>query len=1301
MRFWITLYLSCVFFQASAQQYFFRNYSLKAGIPQSEIYALVNGPKGGIWVGTNGGGVARFNGHRFEVFNKQTHGFVHDQIIQLFFDSKDRLWVGTAAGITRFDGKLTKNFPFPATSSSEISLYFYEDPRKPGRIWSMSVLNQKIQYFDGDKVVDLADQYPKQLKNVPFLNFILLHNGNFLIATGKTLLEYNGKVLQESPIALHPRFKGARLNPFLVDNAGNLWLWAVTPPANGQPAIRRLFRYNKKVEEITLPPQVPPFRVNAIGLKDRQGNLWLTTNRNGVLKYDGKEFQHFSTKNGLPTNTTTSLLEDSEGNIWIGTIGAGLVRYSGDTFTLFDQKHTKIASNFIRAIYQDGVGNYWIGTNSRGITRFDGVNAVSFFNTAENEVGRVHDFTRIDDQQFLVTTTRKGVLKYNGEKFVPANTNYGIPANRGVGASFRDGDTYWFGVFGLGVIKYSPEGVDTLSAKKHGLINNIITSITKDGNGHMWFGSLRNATGGLSRYDGKKVTTWHKSDTLKTELVMQMTTDNNGGVWIATYGEGVIRYSDGKFSYVTTKQGISDNTIYSIIKDDEGHIWLGVQGGVDKIILDKQAKIVSIKHFRQEDGFMGIENNGKAVYKDAQGNLWFGTLSGVVKYTPQAHRLYHQKTKLNIKEVRLFLKKVDWQSEEYKQYTQSLDAFFPVPRQLKLPYNLNHITIYFEGISYFIPEKVAYKWRLDGLDKEWSPVSTSQKVTYTNLPPGKYIFRLKARNSWGQWAGQDYVYEFEVLVPYWQTWWFRTLALLGFVLLIVAGFSWRVRAIKAQRKELQRLVHEKTQEVRARNESILEKNAELKQQKKEILVQNEQIHLQNEEIQVQRDQLELSFQNVKLLSEIGQKVTANLSLQKITETFYEQITAVMEVDEFGIGLYDAEQKALVFDLIYIGNDCLPQVTLPLTQTKRLSVHCFLSKKELVSGDVKKDFANYTSIKDTYTEGDLLNSMLCLPILEGEKALGVMTLQARKPDAYADYHVSMVRSLSTYVAIATQNSNVFNQVKIQKREIEIKNENITASINYAKQIQQAILGRAKDIAQYFSDAFVLLKPKDIVSGDFYWSTKVTTEQTQQKIVLVAADCTGHGVPGAFMTLMGSDFLDDIVCKEKVTQPDRILQQLEQRVIERLQKNEGDQVNDGMDMAIISVDPQGLTLDFAGAKNPLWLIRNGELIEYKGAKFPIGGSSQYRKMKQFEVHTIDLQPKDVLYMFSDGYQDQFGGEEGKKFMKRRLRALLVEIHQKPMQEQQKILENTLENWMSYLPEHSEVKQVDDILVIGVSI
>ena len=864
------------------------------------------------------------------------------------------------------------------------------------------------------------------------------------------------------------------------------------------------------------------------------------------------------------------------------------------------------------------------------------------------------------------------------------------------------------------MVKYSPQGIDTLTAQKDGLISNFITHITKDKAGNMWFGSLRTGAGGLSRFDGKKMTSWGKDSPLKTDLVMQITSDHLGGVWVATYGVGLIHILGDKFTQYTTDQGIGANQVYSIITDNDGHIWLGVQNGVDKIILDKQGKIITIKHYTKDDGFMGIENNGKAVYKDQQGNLWFGTINGAMKYNAKARRLHHKNSKINLTDVKLFLRSVDWDSESYNKYRASSEAFFGIPQQLKLPYNLNNISFHFEGISYYLPEKVAFQWRLKGLDKGWSPQSNSNEITYTNIPPGKYTLQLKASNSWEQWSSEVFTYDFEVMKPYWQTWWFRILVTVIGLVLIVLSFRWRTSALKARKKELERLVDEKTAEVRHRNGEILEKNAELEQQKEEILVQNEQIHLQNKEILVQRDQLEQAFQNVTLLSEIGQKVTANLSIEKIADTLYEQITMVMNVDEFGIGLYNPEQKTLVFGLIYEDGRKLPSITIPITQQNRLSVYCFLHKENLLTGNLneEEEYLELIASDQSYKPGDLLKSLLCVPVMEGEEAIGVITIQSAQENAYDTHHLNMMLSLSTYVAIAAKNSSIFNQVQLQKQEIEIKNENITASIQYAKQIQQAILGNSKDVNQYFEDSFIILKPRDIVSGDFYWYTDVVAKTNgslsqqeadgQRKVVLVAADCTGHGVPGAFMTLMGSDFLDDIVCKERITQPDLILQAMEQKITGRLQKDAEDQMNDGMDMSIVSFDRQTFELQFAGAKSPLWVVSDGGVLqEYKGSKYPIGGSSQYHSQKTFELTSIPLKKNDVFYLFSDGFQDQFGGEEGKKFMKNRLRELVAEIYCKPLKEQREILEDTLQQWMSYLPKNSDLVQVDDILLMGVRV
>lgn len=265
-------------------------------------------------------------------------------------------------------------------------------------------------------------------------------------------------------------------------------------------------------------------------------------------------------------------------------------------------------------------------------------------------------------------------------------------------------------------------------------------------------------------------------------------------------------------------------------------------------------------------------------------------------------------------------------------------------------------------------------------------------------------------------------------------------------------------------------------------------------------------------------------------------------------------------------------------------------------------------------------------------------------------------------------------------LKTQNDKIAQQ----KRLIEIKNENLTDSITYAKRIQDAMLVDVNKISSYLNDAFILFKPKDIVSGDFYWSS-----QKDGKFIISAIDCTGHGVPGAFMSMLGNSLLNQIVLDQGITSPELILQELSKEVQNTLKQSETNN-NDGMDMSLCTVDLTNKQLEFSGAKNPLIYIEDGKLHKIKGDKMPIGIS--HFKDYNFGKHKLNATKRTCFYLFSDGYADQFGGDNGKKFMTKRFYQLLLDIHKAPMSEQKEILNNTINEWMK------NEEQVDDILVMG---
>lgn len=272
---------------------------------------------------------------------------------------------------------------------------------------------------------------------------------------------------------------------------------------------------------------------------------------------------------------------------------------------------------------------------------------------------------------------------------------------------------------------------------------------------------------------------------------------------------------------------------------------------------------------------------------------------------------------------------------------------------------------------------------------------------------------------------------------------------------------------------------------------------------------------------------------------------------------------------------------------------------------------------------------------------------------------------------------------------TQRKNAEQVLERKNEDLQQKNEDIIDSIQYACKIQEAILPDTNLFAKNIADAFVLYLPKDVVSGDFYFYHK-----KGEQLYIAAVDCTGHGVPGALMSVLGNALLKDIIIKQGIEKPSEILSVLDNDLNTALQKEDSfNTMSDGMDMALININLLTNKLIFSGAMRPLWLLRDDEVVELKGDRFPIGYF--YGVEKSFSDTEIDLKKDDRLYLFSDGYPDQFGGERNKKFNKKKLKELLLSIQDLNGKEQANFLEYALKNW------RQDVEQTDDILVIGLKV
>ncbi|TAE46871.1 MAG: GAF domain-containing protein [Cytophagales bacterium] len=352
----------------------------------------------------------------------------------------------------------------------------------------------------------------------------------------------------------------------------------------------------------------------------------------------------------------------------------------------------------------------------------------------------------------------------------------------------------------------------------------------------------------------------------------------------------------------------------------------------------------------------------------------------------------------------------------------------------------------------------------------------------------------------------------------------------------------------------------------------------------------------------------------------------------------------------------------------------------------------------------------------------VKSVLCMPLMYKGELSGILYLENNLvTDAFTPDRLEILEILSTQITISIQNALLYEnleekvnertaEVMAQKEIIEKKNHDITSSINYAKRIQDATMPKVEKVKELIPDSFIFFRPRDIVSGDFYWITESEPEPiyedftqgelTQQvlkgyensKIIFTAADCTGHGVPGAIMSMTGMHLFNEIVELKGITSPDKILYELHKGVRNALKQAETEN-RDGMDLVLCTIDKKERVVEYSGAKNSLIYIENGELIEIKADKMPIGGL-QKEAERLFTKHIIKPKSDEPItfYMLSDGYQDQFGGEDGRKFMIKHLKTLLLQIHSKEMDEQKKILQDTFSDWVF------GHKQTDDVLVVG---
>ena len=778
-----------LFSSAFSQQFNFHNYSVKDGVAQSQVYSLLQDSRGYLWMGTRGGGISRFDGMNFKTFTVND-GLINNYVFCIKEDSEHILWIGTNSGLSRYNGIDFTNYQ-PAYDSSQVWIQDIDFDKK-GRKWLAT--NSGVQYLNNKNGFTNVTDLLKEKRTV--VNAIHVDKtGNIWYGNGEGLYKIteNNGIFSSKHYDKEQGFMNNSITSIKEDQKGNLWIGTY---GDG------VYEYNgKRFARIDFHLELYKQTVLDIYF-DNRDNVWLATLSSGIAQYNtvAKTFNWLTENEGLSNNHVQSIIQDKSGNYWFGTSGGGVCNYFGKQFTNYD-KSSGLAGNFIYSVFRDSRQRLWVGTSDKGLSVFD---SAKFFNyNLSNGFAnvKVKAINEDNDGNIYIGTDGEGLFIYNGTDFKP----YEGLAKKYIRAIVKDkSGNLFIATAGTGLYKLSFDKAKTKLQNfttAEGLLHNRLTCLHYDKQERLWYGTENNGIGFLiNDVVQKKIIS--KKEGLPSNTIRCLTEDENGYLWVGTGGYGIASFplyqGDLKIKTYDHTNGLTSSNIYLLTVDKNNNLFVGTETGLDYIYLDKLRKPTEIKHYSKGEGFTGIETCQNSVFKDVDGTIWFGTINGLSKYNPANLVKNENEPVTSITDVKLFYESISTTS--YKNFVKDWNLI----SNLDLPYNQNHLTFDFFAINFSNPDAVKYKWKLEGFDKEWSPVSKNHSILYSNLSAGDYIFKVIACNEDGVWNKEPAVLKFHITAPVWLRWWFIALIILFLTGILFFIFRRRENLIRSKAEEQQK-----------------------------------------------------------------------------------------------------------------------------------------------------------------------------------------------------------------------------------------------------------------------------------------------------------------------------------------------------------------------------------------------------------------------------------------------------------------------------------------------------------------
>ncbi|MBU0765491.1 MAG: hypothetical protein KJ607_11715, partial [Bacteroidetes bacterium] len=682
---------------------------------------ILQDSRGYLWIGTGGGGVCRFDGLNFMIFNKK-RGLSGNTVRSILEDSKGNLWFATDEGITLYDGYRFLIIDSEKGLPCEIIVHLFEDAG--GNIWAgtsdcglckiniidknnVAIENYTTEHgLSSNKIFHIAEDSRHRLWLGTF------GRGIDIVEFTKEGLEVENRMKIDIPSNM--------ILTIMPDAKGNMWIGSYdggafsinnsSGPDSGKVEFTKL--NNRTIWDIYPSPD---------------GQILFASDEDGLVKLDGEEYEYFDESSGMPTNQILCVTEDSENNIWAGTMGSGMCMFRGKELIHYTEQEG-LPKDQVMDIIQDKEGFYWLATYGGGLFKCDFKQenvVIKNYTTDDGLVSNVIMSLAVDKENNIwIGTDNDGVCMFNGKEFINHITVHEGLLNNTVNAICIDNEgIIWFGTIG-GISMYDGMGLINYDTEQ-GLVHNEVQTIIEDKQGVMWYGTL----GGLMSAYGGTGEIFDEESGLYDKKVYALTEDKNGDIWIGTFGGGIYKLDrDSKDSlqvkFIADDKLLSSNNIYSLIFESDQALLAGTNRGFDRIILDGNMQIAGVKTYDLSNGFIGVETKPNAIHRDGLGDIWFGTVRGVTRFSSRYSKKELKPPQTHITNLKLSFEDVDWEAKSGNR-----TPWFTLPKDLTLKYNENHLTFDFSGISLSNPEKVYYKFMMEGLDKEWSPPRKESEIT--------------------------------------------------------------------------------------------------------------------------------------------------------------------------------------------------------------------------------------------------------------------------------------------------------------------------------------------------------------------------------------------------------------------------------------------------------------------------------------------------------------------------------------------------------------------------------------------